>query len=534
MRNIIILALLFCMGIAPDISAQTPDNVIIPRPARQEVAPKGKFTVSRTTEIRVAASALDKAAQLFAQQVDGVLGGTLKVKEGKKNQAINLSVNTKLDKEEYILDIKNNGITLEGGSPQGVYHGLQSLRQLITAYSPKTGPAVIPAIRIEDKPYFGYRASMLDVVRHFSTVDELKQYLDILSLHKINTFHWHLTDDQGWRIEIKKYPRLTEVGAVREGTVIGHLLASKDIKLDGKPYGGFYTQDEIREVVQYASDRFIEIIPEIEMPGHAGAALAAYPLLGCENRSYTVYPYWGINPDVFCAGKEATFEFMQGVLAEVIELFPCKYIHIGGDECPKDRWKECPDCKKRMQDNNIKDEHFLQVYFTQRIEQWLKERDRSIIGWQEILEDGLSKEAVVMSWKNSTGGIEAAKRGNMAIMAPKDHCYFDYYQGPKETEPLSIGGYVPVENVYKMDPFDQLNEKEQQHILGVQANLWREYIPTMSHVQYMILPRMAALAEVGWSYDRKDYPGFLQRMQNLRKVYDNNGYNYATHIFENK
>ena len=408
---------------------------------------------------------------------------------------------------------------------------MQTLRQIVACCTGEGG-TVIPSLRIEDKPFFAYRGMMLDVCRHFRSVEEVKRYIDILSLHKVNTFHWHLTDDQGWRLAIGKYPRLTEIGTVRAQTVVGHARTSKEY--DGKPYGEgmFYTADDVREVLRYAADRYIDVIPEIEMPGHALAALAAYPELGCRGEGYAVSPTWGVFDDVFCAGNDRVFEFMENVLDEVIALFPSEYIHIGGDECPKTRWKACPACQKRIAEEGLKDEHELQSYFMKRIERFVNSRGRRIIGWEEILEGGVSPTATVMSWKSPQAGIEAAKRGNKVIMVPSKFSYLDYYQSEDTAnEPFAIGGYVPVSKVYGYDPYDQLNAGERRAILGVQANLWTEYISTMPHVEYMVLPRMAAMAENGWSYDRKDYDDFVRRMQSLRRIYDLCGFNYAKHIF---
>ena len=505
---------------------------VVPRPLFMEVSDSEEFRLSEPLALRVAVSELLPAARIFAGQLEQIVSFEPDVVCGKaKKGAVNIVLDRKLAVEEYCVEVSGQRIDLTAGSPRGAFPAMQTLRQ-IAACCAGEGETVIPALRIEDKPFFAYRGMMLDVCRHFRTVEEVKRYLDILSLHKVNTFHWHLTDDQGWRLAIDKYPRLTEIGTVRAQTVVGHARTSKEY--DGKPYGKgmFYTADDVREVLRYAADRYIDVIPEIEMPGHALAALAAYPGLGCRGEGYAVSPTWGVFDDVFCAGNDRVFEFMEGVLDEVIALFPSEYIHIGGDECPKTRWKECPVCQKRIAEEGLEDEHELQSYFMKRIERFVNSRGRRIIGWEEILEGGVSPTATVMSWKSPQAGIEAAKRGNKVIMVPSKFSYFDYYQSQDtEREPFAIGGYVPVSKVYGYDPYDQLDAGERKAILGVQANLWTEYISSMPHVEYMVLPRMAAMAENGWSYDRKDYDDFVRRMQSLRRIYDLCGFNYAKHIF---
>ena len=353
-----------------------------------------------------------------------------------------------------------------------------------------------------------------------------------MALHKLNTFHWHLTDDQGWRIEIKRYPELTRIGSQRRETLIGHYKTSDEY--DGKPHGGYYTQDEIREVVAYAAERCIDIIPEIELPGHSMAALASYPWLGCTKGPYEVRTTWYYSSDVLCAGRETTFEFLENVLTEVIGLFPSKYIHVGGDECPKVRWKACPDCQRRMRREGLADEDALQSYFVCRIEKWLHAHGREMIGWDELLEGGVTPSTIVMSWRGTEGGIEAAKLGNRVIMAPRFYFYLDYYQTSdpeKNGEPLSIGRNVPIRKLYGYDPFDRLDEAQSRNILGVQANLWTEYISTMDHAEYMLLPRLAAMSEVAWATERRDYDDFVRRLGSLRGLYDREGYRYADFVF---
>ena len=454
------------------------------------------------------------------------------------DHAVNVTRDETMPAEAYRLFVTPCRIDIVAGGAQGVFYAVQTLRQLLpaAAYEADDMRAVeLPVVTIEDKPCLGYRGMMLDVGRHFFTVDEVKEALDIMALHKLNVFHWHLTDDQGWRIEIRKYPKLTEIGSVRSRTLIGRDPGGtydENCKFDETPYGGYYTQDEIRDVVNYAAERFITVIPEIEFPGHAVGALASYPWLGCTGEQYEVRQTWDIDDRVFCIGKETTFEFIEGVLEEVLELFPSEYIHIGGDECPTVMWKKCPHCKARMKAERLKRSRRLQNYATARVEKFLNAHGRRLIGWDEILEGDVTPTGTIMSWRGAEGGIKAAKMGNHAIMAPTTHCYLDYYQ-TRDTagEPLAIGGYLPVEKVYSLDPYEMLTADEQRCILGVQANLWTEYIATWPHAEYMLLPRLSALAEVGWSLDRKDYGDYLRRVRRLAKIYDACGYNYAKHIF---
>ncbi|MBS6269071.1 MAG: family 20 glycosylhydrolase, partial [Tannerella sp.] len=394
----------------------------------------------------------------------------------------------------------------------------------------------VPCAHIDDAPRFSYRGMHLDVARHFFSVDEVKRYIDLLAMHKLNVFHWHLTDDQGWRIEIKKYPKLTEIGSIRKQTMVGKNFD----QFDNTPYGGYYTQDQIRDIVNYAKERFVTIIPEVDLPGHMVAALASYPSLGCMGGPYEVQGIWGVHPDVLCAGKEETYEFVTDVLSEVIELFPSRYIHIGGDECPKDRWKKCPLCQARIRKLGLKTdkehtaEERLQSYFMTRVEKFLNENDRQIIGWDEILEGGAAPNATVMSWRGTDGGVQAAKLRHNVVMTPNTYLYFDYYQSEDtQTEPLAIGSYVPLERVYGFEPVsDTLDNDSKKYILGAQANLWTEYISDFKQVEYMLLPRLDALSEVQWTRpENKNWVSFLDRLQHNIQVYDLKGYNYGKHIF---
>lgn len=497
---------------------------IVPRPAEVEELP-GSFRLTPRTPVVITDEQLRTPAEIFARAVGKLTGTEPAVTAAPEKHAVTLQLQPGYEAEEYLLEVGRQRITVTASTPQAVLHGLRSLQQLVAG-------GEIPACVVRDKPTFAYRGAMLDVCRHFFPVEDVKTYIDILSLHKINKFHWHLTDDQGWRIEIKKYPLLTQIGSRRAETLVGRYDKNKEGVYDGKPYGGFYTQEEIREIVSYAAERHIEVIPEIEMPGHGLAALTAYPWLGCTGGPYAVWTHWGISDDVYCAGKETTFEFIEGVLEEVAGLFPSEYIHIGGDECPTVMWEKCPHCKARMKAEGLRRPRQLQNYATARVEKFLNARGRRLIGWDEILEGDVTPTATIMSWRGAKGGIEAARQGNHAIMAPTTNCYLDYYQ-TRDTarEPLAIGGYVPVEKVYELDPYEQLTPAEQACILGVQANLWTEYIATWPHAEYMLLPRLSALAEVGWSLDRKDYAGYLHRVRRLARIYDACGYNYARHIF---
>ena len=513
--------------------------MIVPRPVSYEPQ-KGKCVLSSKTTINVADKALVRPATMFCKNVADEKGLQLSVVESATpiKGAITLSVDKLYAEEAYVLEITKNGVTIKGGSEKAVFYGLQSLRQVVFHAKAKGDKVELPCMVVEDKPHFSYRGGMLDVCRHFFSVDEVKKFIDILALHKMNRFHWHLTEDQGWRIEIKKYPNLTKVGSVRKETLVGR-YSKKDTtpKYDGKPYGGFFTQDEIREVVRYATERYIEIIPEIDMPGHMIAALASYPELGCTKGPYEVRTTWGISRDVLCAGRESTFEFVEDVLDEIVSLFPSKYIHIGGDECPKDRWKECPDCQNRIKEEGLKDEFELQSYFMCRVENYLlNKHGRSIIGWDEILEGGISKTATIMAWRGTKRGIAAAKLGNDVIMTPTHYCYLDFANTTnreKNNEPICGGGKRPLtlRKAYSFDPYDQLNEHECKFIKGVQGNMWTEYVPNFNHVQHMVLPRLAAIAEVGWTYGEKNYDDFARRMHLLRKLYDKCDYNYAPYFF---
>ena len=516
------------------------DYAIIPLP--QEVVTQGSapFLLKPSTPIsyQEGDAEMEQTARFLASYVKEATGYEPKVITGNADKGIHLSIASDIrNPEGYRLLVSENGIEIAGASNAGIFYGVQTLRKSIPAVA-EGMDIELPAASINDYPRFPYRGMHLDVSRHFFPVDSVKKFIDILALHNMNRFHWHLTDDQGWRIEIKKYPELTQIGAQRKETVIGRNSG----KYDGKPYGEgmFYTQDEIRDVIAYAQERFITIIPEIDLPGHQLAAITTYPDLGCTGGPYEVWTQWGVSDDVICAGNEKAMTFLEDVLGEVIDLFPSEYIHVGGDECPKVRWKSCPKCQARIKAEGIKGdskhtaEEYLQSYVISRMEKFVESKGRHIIGWDEILEGGLAPNATVMSWRGVDGGIEAAKQKHNVIMTPNSYLYFDYYQSTDtEHDPLAIGGYLPLERVYSYEPMPaSLTPEEQKYIKGVQANLWTEYIATFPHAQYMVLPRWAALCEIQWSSpEKKNYADFLSRLPQLIKWYDAEGYNYAKHAF---
>lgn len=477
---------------------------------------------------------MERNAQFLAEYLEKQLGYRLDIKAGTSEKGIVLKLTEgDNDSEAYKVSIDEKKILVEASSPAGIFYGIQTIRKS----APVENGAVVAfdACTIEDAPRFSYRGAHFDVCRHFYPVDSVKAFIDMMALHNMNHFHWHITEDQGWRIEIKKYPKLTEVGAVRCGTMIGRDFDS----CDSIPYGGFYTQEEAKDIVKYAADRYITVIPEIDMPGHMVAAITAYPELGCTGGPYEVMTKWGISDDLLCMGNEKTFQFIDDVLDEIMEIFPSKDIHIGGDECPKVRWENCPKCQNLIKELGLKKddkytaEQKLQSYFTKHVDKYLADHGRTCIGWDEILEGGISDNATVMSWRGEEGGIEAAQLGHRVIMVPTRYLYFDYYQTrDRENEPLAIGGYVPIKRVYMYDPLPSaLNEEQAKYIWGVQANLWTEYIPTFSGALYMYLPRAAALSEIQWT-TQKDYDKFKEeRLPRLMKQYDLNGYNYSKRIF---
>ena len=460
----------------------------------------------------------DSSLQSIAEFTEGLLNIQI-VKDTTAPKLILRKEVLNMPNEGYQLRIYADRIIIAAESEAGVFYGLQTLAQILPV--DWENKVQIPVCQIDDNPRFPYRGMHLDVCRHFYSVDFVKKYIDLMARYKLNTFHWHLTEDQGWRIEIKKYPKLTEVGAWR--------MQLDTATNDSIRYGGFYTQEQIKDVVAYAAKRFITIIPEIELPGHARAALAAYPQFSCSGEQLPVANTWGVFEHVYCAGNDSTFRFLEDILDEVIELFPSKYIHIGGDECPKEAWKTCSKCQARIKSEGLKNEHELQSYFIRRIEKYLISKDRKIIGWDEILEGGLAPDATVMSWRGIEGGIAAAKQHHDVIMTPGTHCYFDHYQANPKYEPHAIGGYTTVQKVYSYEPIPEgLTPEQAKYIMGAQANMWTEYIPSEHHLEYMLLPRMLALAEVDWSLvKRKNWDDFNRRLQTQFLRFDREGTNYC-------
>lgn len=502
---------------------------IIPKPLNVTTK-KGTFILDRKTTIQADKNSFE--AKYLQEQIKIQTGLDLKISHANSSSRIVLKVISPIDpywnEERYNLTVSEKEIVIYAPYNQGVFYGVQSLLQMI--HYERSSKVTLNAISIFDEPKFQWRGMHLDVARHFFPVEFVKKYIDYLATYKLNTFHWHLTDDQGWRIEIKKYPKLTQTGAWRNGSMVGHY---RDQKFDTIKYGGFYTQDQIKEVIAYAKERHITVIPEIEMPGHAMAALASYPRFACTNGPFEVAKVWGVLDDVFCP-KEETFAFLQDVLTEVIELFPSEYIHIGGDECPKTRWKSCEHCQNLIKEKGLKDEHELQSYFIQRIEKFMNSKGRKIIGWDEILEGGLAPNAAVMSWRGTEGGIAAAKEKHYVVMTPDSHCYFDHYQADPSNEPIAIGGYTTVEKVYSYNPIpNELTSEEAKYILGAQANVWTEYINTAKHVEYMMMTRMMALSEVLWGTSNSDkYEDFESRLIHHLPVLEKKGINYSEAIYD--
>lgn len=493
---------------------------IVPRPVSLSLR-EGNFQLNSATAILTDDGARSTAEQL-ANYLRPATGFDLPIdhSDAGRTNAIELSIDpslAKLGEEGYRLLVTPERIEIRAPSAAGAFYGVQTLRQLlpaeIFAASPQSGVAwAVPCVQIEDYPRFAWRGLMLDCSRHFFPKEFVERFIDLLALHKMNSFHWHLTDDQGWRLEIKKYPKLTSIGAWRKETLVGH--AGKEApKYDGVPYGGFYTQQDVREIVAYAAARHVNVVPEIEMPGHSQAAIAAYPELGNTGAQLDVWPNWGVDHHTLNV-SEKTIIFYQDVLTEVMDLFPSKYIHVGGDECPTDEWQKSPAMQQRMKELSLKNEHELQNYFMHRMDQFIASKGRKMIGWDEILEGGLAPGAAVMSWRGEKGGIAAAKSGHDAVMAPGAYTYFDHAQS-KKNEPLSIGGFLPIDKVYAYEPIPKgLSDGEAKHILGAQGQLWSEYIPTPQHCEYMAYPRACALAEVDWSpKDSKNYDEFLQRLR---------------------
>lgn len=541
--NIIALALLFVSCSMKAKESETTINVI-PYPQSVEV---GKGTFKGAGANFNCDQAVDAKSQVIikelADKITYVSGRICSyatpvglAKDCAKVKGFIFLKDANLAEEEYSIDITKANCIVRASSYNGFLYAIQTLKQLtsVNIFGNEPNPAekfLFPCVKIQDKPRFGYRGMHLDCSRHFFSVEEVKKYLDIMALYKLNRFHWHLTDDQGWRVEIKKYPRLTEIGAFRNGTVIKKDWGSND----GVRYGGYYTQEQMKDIVAYAGKLGIVVIPEIDLPGHMMGALAGYPELGCTGGPYEVWTRWGISEQVLCPGKEAMFSFLEDVFTELMDIFPSEYIHIGGDECPKTEWEKCPACQARIKQLGIKAdghhsaEQFLQSYVTARVQKFLNDHGRRIIGWDEVLEGELAKGATVMSWRGTDGGIKASAMGFDVIMTPNTYCYFDYYQSEdQDKEPFGIGGDLPLEKVYGYEPLEGLDAEQRKHILGVQANLWTEYVATPEHLEYMLLPRMNALSEVQWCVpENKDIERFKAAMEaESFKIFDILGYNY--------
>jgi len=518
------LGILLFLGYCSFFNIEATEYNIIPYP-KQLIPELGSFTINKLTSIQCSSSNPDitKLVNQFKDHVNTVTGFNLVTRDISTSDTVNSIIfelsSATLPTEGYSLSVSPKSIRISASTANGFFYGLQTLYQLLPSeiYGFQLAERIkwsLPSVRILDAPRFAYRGLHLDVCRHFFPVEFIKKYIDAMAIHKLNSFHWHLTDDQGWRIEIKKYPKLTEIGSKRDETMVGNYTEYFPQKYDGKPYGGFYTQNEAREIVNYAKDRFITVIPEIEMPGHAQAAIAAYPFLSCTPDSILkVATKWGIFKDVYCP-TDTTFHFLEDVLTEVMDIFPSKFIHIGGDECPKNRWKANADCQSLIKTLRLKDENGLQSYFIERIEKFVNSKGRMIIGWDEILDGGLAPNATVMSWRGTEGGIAAAKSGHDVIMTPGNYCYFDKYQADAASEPITIGGFLPLHMVYQYEPVpSELNVEESKHILGAQANVWTEYMQTSESVEYMAFPRVSALSEVLWgTKENRNWESFCKRM----------------------
>ena len=548
MKRLVTLISLVMLLLPLSLQAKKQETVInvIPNPLSIEIG-KGSFKASGANfncDPSIDAKS-QKVIKEFADKITFIssrtcsfavpLGLANSFRNGKMKGFVFLQDNS-LAPEEYSIEIQKKYCLVKASSRAGFLYSIATLKQLTSnvifgTQVDANEKFLLPCVKIQDKPRFAYRGMHLDCSRHFFSVQEVKKYLDVMALHKLNRFHWHLTDDQGWRAEIKKYPRLTEVGAFRNGTVVKKDWNSND----GVRYGGYYTQEQMRDIVAYAESLGITVIPEIDLPGHMMGALAAYPHLGCTGGPYEVWTRWGISDQVLCPGKEDMFKFLEDVFTELMDIFPSEYIHIGGDECPKSEWEKCPECQARIKELGIKAtkghtaEQYLQNYVTARVQKFLNDHGRKIIGWDEILEGDLAKGATVMSWRGVKGGIQASSMGFDVIMTPNTYCYFDYYQSQDmEKEPFGIGGDLPLEKVYGYEPLEGLDAEQQKHILGVQANLWTEYIATPEHLEYMLLPRLDALSEIQWcDPSRKDVERLKTALKdNLFKIYDTMGYNY--------
>ena len=519
---------------------------VIPQPRSVNMQKGAPFLLQSSTIITyTAGNDMQRNATFLSQWINELTGVKLGVQatKGKAKSVISLVIDAKAkdinNTEGYAINITNKGIVVRGKTAAGVFYGCQTLRKTMPALKNADGTAVIemPAVAITDEPRFGYRGMHLDCSRHFYKASFVKQYIDMIALHNMNRFHWHLTDDQGWRFAVDKYPKLATIASQRNGTMLGRCPNV----IDHTPYGGYYTDEEIKDIIKYAADRYITIIPEVDMPGHMMAVLAAYPELGCTGGPYETAMRWGIFEDILCAGNPKSYEFLEAVLDKVCDLFPSRYIHIGGDEAPRTRWEKCPKCQAIIAKEGIvaKDGHskeaLLQGYLTHKVQAYLEAKGRRIIGWDELLGCDVDTTATIMSWRGSEPGAKGAKLGHDVIMTPMPHCYFDFYQTKDiRNEPVAIGNFLDVAKVYAMQPVaDGLSPEAAKHIIGVQANVWTEYITCPEYVEYMILPRMAALAEVQWMPEsQKNFDAFKKRITSFRSIYDHYGWNVAPHLWK--
>ena len=541
----LLLLIAICI-INVNISAQQADYNIIPLPLQIETDSSHAFVLkdNMTVLIQKNNKEIKRTASFLCQYVNEMTGINLNIVENPKYKADIVFDKTRkhhlpgdkpdIENASYRIKVDNGGIRIEAPSEEGLFRAVQTIRKSLPVVEGKADSILFPYVRINDKPRFAYRGVHLDSSRHFWTVQTIKRYIDMLALHGCNQFHWHLTDDQGWRFEVKALPELAKKGSIRQQTVLGRNSGV----FDGQPYGGYYTQEDCREIVRYAQERYINVIPEIDLPGHMQAALHVYPHLGCTGGPYPVWQIWGVSDDVLCAGNPETMDFLKTVLGEICNVFPSRLIHIGGDECPKGRWRACPKCQAKARELKIVEgkhtvENQLQSYINREIEAFLQTRGRNIIGWDETLEGGLTENATVMSWRGTKGGIDAARQHHNVIMTPVDYCYIDYYQVKNNwNAPLAIGGYVPASKTYSFEPVPQeLTEEEQQYILGTQVNLWCEYISHEPHLFYMLLPRLDAISEVQWTQpDKKDFNNFKQRLNRMFLIYKKLSVNFCATV----
>lgn len=522
----------FCMCAVAGASAQScADYAVVPLPQTIEQAAGDAFVLTSGVTVSFPAANEDmrRNADFLVRYVAEATGINLTIASRKQSDGIRLVIDKNIKGDEaYTLKVNAKGIIIAGSTARGVFYGIQTLRKSLPTGAHST--VDMPAVNITDSPRFVHRGMMLDCARHFFNLDFVKRYIDLIAMHNMNVFHWHLSDDQGWRIEIKKYPDLVNIGSKRTGTTIGF----NTMLDDSIPYGGYYTQEQAREIVEYARQRYITVIPEIDMPGHMLAAMTAYPHLGCTGGPYEVAHRWGVSEEVLCLGNEKVYGFCEDVLDEIMDIFPSKRIHIGGDETPTVSWEHCPECRKVAEDNNLTFNK-LQGFFTERIEKYVNSKGRTIVGWDELLDGTVTQSATIQSWRDAEHGRIAAEAGHDVIMSPTSHCYFDYNQAEADKakyEPTLCGGFVSVEKVYGFEPCAaNLSEKARPHIIGVQANVWTEYLWYPNQVEYQVLPRMAALSEVQWTSGKKDFDAFRTRLVRLRSLYDVYHLTYARHLW---